>query len=196
MDYYVLLPTGKELWDVLEAQYGVSDAGSELYAMEQFLDYRMVEERFVVEQAHEIHTLAKDLKNCSKESPCVLPDKFVTGGIISKLPPSWRDFATSLKYKRQEFTINGLIETLDVEEKARAKDIRGKGVVGASSANLVQKNNSHKNKKKPPLNQPKTKQTTTFKKKKKGACYVCASTEHFAAKCPNRKGKDSANNGN
>jgi hypothetical protein len=61
-----------------------------------------------VEQAHEIHTLAKDLKNCSKESPCVLPNKFVAGHIISKLPPSWRDFATSLKHKRQEFTIDGV----------------------------------------------------------------------------------------
>ena len=103
VDSYVRLPTGKALWDALEAQYGVSDAGSELYAMEQFLDYRMVEDRSVVEHAHEIHTLAKDLKNCSKESPCVLPNKFVAGGIISKLPPFWRDFATSLKHKRQEF---------------------------------------------------------------------------------------------
>ena len=34
MDYYVLLPTDKELWDALESQYGVSDAGSELYVME------------------------------------------------------------------------------------------------------------------------------------------------------------------
>ena len=100
----------------------------------------------------------------------------MAGGIISKLAPSWRDFATSLKHKRQEFTIDGLIGTLDVEEKARAKEIRGKGVVGTSSANFVQKNNSHKNKKKPPLNQSKAKQTTTFKKKKKKeACYLCAS---------------------
>ena len=97
----------------------------------------MVEDHSVVEQAHKMHTLAKDLKNCSKESPCVLPDKFVAGAIISKLPPSWRDFATSLKHKRQEFTIDGLIGTLDVVEKARAKDIRGIGVVGASSVNLV-----------------------------------------------------------
>ena len=126
VDSYVRLPTGKELWDALEAQYGVSDADSELYAMEQFLDYRMVEDRSVVEQTHEIHTLAKDLKNYSKESPCVLPDKFMAGGIISKLPPPWRDFATSLKHKRQEFTIDGLIGILDVDEKARAKDIRGK----------------------------------------------------------------------
>jgi hypothetical protein len=77
--------------------------------MEQFLDYRMVENRSVVEQTHEIHTLAKELKNCSKESPCVLPDKFVLRGIISKLSPSWRDFTTSLKHKRYEFTIDGLV---------------------------------------------------------------------------------------
>jgi len=63
VDTYIRLTTGKQMWDALEAQYGVFDAGSELYIMEQFLDYRMVEDRFVVEQAHEIHTLAKDLKN-------------------------------------------------------------------------------------------------------------------------------------
>ena len=46
---YIRLPTGKALWDAFEAQYGVSDVGSELYVMEQFLDYRMVEDRSVVE---------------------------------------------------------------------------------------------------------------------------------------------------
>jgi len=85
---------------VSTAQYGVSDADNELYIMEQFLDYRMVEEHSVVEQAHEIHTLAKDLKNCSKDAPCVLPDNFVAGGIISKLPLSWGNLATSIKHKR------------------------------------------------------------------------------------------------
>ncbi|TKC13488.1 hypothetical protein FA727_23550, partial [Robertmurraya kyonggiensis] len=103
--------SGKEMWDALDAQYGVSDAGSELYLMEQFLDYRMVEDRPMVKQANELHVLAKDLGCCNKENPCVLPDKFVAGGIISKLPPSWRDFATSLKHRRQEFTIDGLIGT-------------------------------------------------------------------------------------
>ena len=50
-------------------------------------DYMMIEDRYMIEHAHEIHTLAKDLKICSKEILCVLPDKFVAGGIISKLPP-------------------------------------------------------------------------------------------------------------
>ena len=121
----------------------------------------------------------------------------MAGGIISKLPPFWRDFATSLKHKRQEFSVAGLIGSLDVEEKARAKDTRGKGVVETSNANMVQKKNNfnahNKKKNKPPQNQTKTKQTTTFKNKKKGVCFVCESLDHFASQCLNRKGKKSAN---
>jgi hypothetical protein len=59
------------------------------------------------------------------------------------------DFATTLKHKRQEFSVAELIGSLNVE-RARAKDTRGKGVE-TSSANMVQKKNSnasHNNKKK------------------------------------------------
>ncbi|XP_066361226.1 uncharacterized protein [Miscanthus floridulus] len=45
---------GKELWDALVGKFGVTDAGSELYLMEQLYDYKMIENRSVVEQAHEI----------------------------------------------------------------------------------------------------------------------------------------------
>jgi hypothetical protein len=100
----------------------VSDTGSELYVIEQFHDYRMVDDYSVVEQAHEIQTLAKELKNFGT----VLPDKFVAGCIIAKLPQARTDFATSLKYKRQEFGIADFIDSLDVEEKAKAKDVCGK----------------------------------------------------------------------
>jgi hypothetical protein len=48
------LQTVKEMWDALEAKYGVSDAGSKLYVMKQFHDYRMTDDRSIVEQAHEI----------------------------------------------------------------------------------------------------------------------------------------------
>ena len=53
--------SGKELWDALKAKFGVSDAGSELYLMEQLYDYKMVENRSMVEHAHEIQALAKEL---------------------------------------------------------------------------------------------------------------------------------------
>jgi hypothetical protein len=44
----------------------------------------MVDNHLVVEQAHEIQVLAKELE----QFPYVLPDKFVAGGIIAKLSPS------------------------------------------------------------------------------------------------------------
>ncbi len=67
----------------------------------------------------------------------MFPDKFVAGGIIAKLPPSWNNFATSLKHKRQEFSVADLIGTLDVEEKARPKDTRARVAEGASTAHMV-----------------------------------------------------------
>jgi hypothetical protein len=48
----------------------------------------------------------------------VVPDEFVAGGIIAKLPPSLSDFATALKHKRVHMSILYLIAPLDVEEKA------------------------------------------------------------------------------
>ena len=90
--------------------------------MEQFHDYRMVDNHYVLEQAHEIQTQVKELEIFS----CVLLDKFVAGCIIAKLPQAWTDFATSLKHMRQEFGIADLIGSLDVEEKARGKNVRGK----------------------------------------------------------------------
>jgi hypothetical protein len=89
---YISCTSGKKLWDALEAKFRVFDAGGELYLMEQLYDYKMVKNRSMVEQAHEIQALVKELELF----PCLLLDKFVVGGIIAKLLPSWRDFANSL----------------------------------------------------------------------------------------------------
>jgi hypothetical protein len=51
---YISYTSGKLLWDALNEKFGVSDAGCELYLMEQLCEYKMVENRSVVEQAHEI----------------------------------------------------------------------------------------------------------------------------------------------
>jgi hypothetical protein len=98
----------------------------------------MVENHSIVEQAHEIQALAKELEHF----PCVLPDKFVAGGIIAKLPHSWKEFSTTLKHKRQEFNVADLIGTLAVEERVRGKDNNGKDPE-SFAANMVQKRNFH-----------------------------------------------------
>jgi hypothetical protein len=74
----------------------------------------MVEEKSVVTQAHEIQCMVKELELLKT----VVPDEFVDGGIIAKLPPSWRDSVTALKHKQVYMSILNLIASFDVEEKA------------------------------------------------------------------------------
>ena len=62
VDAYLHMRVAKNLWDALKAKFGTTDAGSELYAMEQFHDYRMVDNRPVLDQAHEIQCIAKELE--------------------------------------------------------------------------------------------------------------------------------------
>jgi hypothetical protein len=61
----------------------------------------IVDEKTMVTQAHEIQCMVKELALLK----IVIPDEFVAGGIIGKLPPSWRDFAIALKHKRVHMSI-------------------------------------------------------------------------------------------
>jgi len=54
-----------------------------------------------VEQAREFQLIVRELEQLGH----VLPDKFVAGGMIAKLPPSWINFATALKHKRQKISV-------------------------------------------------------------------------------------------
>jgi hypothetical protein len=88
-----------------------------------------------------------------------------------------------------EISVSDLIASLDVEEKARAKDGRSKAAQGQTIANMVQKSHGKgKGKGKKTKPQP----TTTFKKKKFKecqGCFVCGSTDHWAKKYPHLKGR-------
>ena len=94
-DVYMNIKSATELWEALEHKFFAADVGCELYVMEQYHDFKMVENRWVVEQAHEFQLIVRELEQLGH----VLPDKFVAGGMIAKLPPSWRNFATALKHK-------------------------------------------------------------------------------------------------
>jgi hypothetical protein len=101
------------------------------------------------------------------------------------LPSPWRNFATSLKHETVKITFENLIQSLDVEEKARAKDSIDKGnEEHSASAHFVQKNFKGKNKGKGKQQPFNAKAITTFKKKKKDKtempCFTCGELGHFA----------------
>jgi hypothetical protein len=53
-DMYIRYKTTKEMWDILNTEYGGSDASTKLYIIEQYHDYQMVDGKSVVTQTHEI----------------------------------------------------------------------------------------------------------------------------------------------
>jgi hypothetical protein len=53
-DIYMHHTSARELWDALDRRYVESDAGHELYVNDQYHEYKMVDDRSIVEQAHEI----------------------------------------------------------------------------------------------------------------------------------------------
>jgi hypothetical protein len=184
-DVYMMHKSARELWEAIEHKYSASDAGHELYIMEKYHDYKMADNCSVVEQAHEIQLIVGDLQQHGH----ILLDRFVAGGIIDKVPLTWRGFATSLKHKRQNFCVQDLLDSLDMEEKARAKDGPPKTFEGQSSANFMQHAGQKKEK-------TKVMQITNFKKKKMKKLnmsdveyFVCGKTGHFAKQCIERKGK-------
>jgi hypothetical protein len=117
-DTYLRYKTAKEIWDTMNTEYGGSDADTELYIIEQYHNYQMVDEKSVVTQAHEKYCMVKEFTLLK----IVIPDEFVVGGIITQLPLSWSDFAAALKHKRVHMSISDLIASLHAEEKSRAKD--------------------------------------------------------------------------
>jgi hypothetical protein len=53
-DTYLRFKTAIEMWDTLNTEYEDSDVDTELYIIEQYHNYQMVDEKSVVTRAHEI----------------------------------------------------------------------------------------------------------------------------------------------
>ena len=83
------IKSAAELWEMLEHKFSALDAGHELYVMEQYHDFKMVDNRFVVEQAHEFQLIVKELEQLGH----ILPDKFVRVALLPNCLLSWRNFA-------------------------------------------------------------------------------------------------------
>jgi transcription elongation factor GreA-like protein len=80
-DVYMNIKSATELWEALEHKFGATDAGHELYVMEKYHDFKMVENRSVMKQAHEFQLIVRELEQLGH----ALPDKFVAGGIICQV---------------------------------------------------------------------------------------------------------------
>ncbi|BBH09391.1 hypothetical protein Prudu_021872 [Prunus dulcis] len=91
-DVYQDTKNAKTLWDELEAEYGIEDAGIDRFTISNFNNYMMVENKTVSEQIHEYQDFLRKIELKGTK----FSEEFKVSCLIDKLPPSWLNFAKTL----------------------------------------------------------------------------------------------------
>ena len=62
-DVYCSYKNAHEIWEKLNKKYVIEDASAQKYAIGNFLQFQMSDEKDVSVQIHDYHTILNDLKN-------------------------------------------------------------------------------------------------------------------------------------
>ncbi|XP_038989538.1 uncharacterized protein LOC120113048 [Phoenix dactylifera] len=117
-DVYCTLKTSKKIWDNLNKKYGIQDAGMDKYTASQFLSYKMVDTKPIVDQAHELTVIYHEL---DLRGTCIT-ESLQVACTINKLSPSLKDFGLSLKHKTEEMSMKTLLSAIRIQEQHLKKD--------------------------------------------------------------------------
>lgn len=185
--------TSVELWEALELKYGSVEKGLSRYSCEKMIDGKSISD-----QIHEFENIVYDMKL----KGIVLPDIMLVAFMISKLPPSWTDFARSLKHKHESFTFDDLLVCLRIEDKHRSSQKHLQKSDSHSKAYLVESSSKpfSKSFKRHGFNKNKFGRKPSFSKNKNNAfnnnnkpkdknpgneifCFVCGRANHLAKNC-------------
>ena len=208
-DLFINNKSAKSVWETLEKKYGTDDAGKKKYATGKWLQFKIVDDKPIMDQVHEYENLVADIlaegmKMCEVLQANVL---------IEKLPDSWSNYRNHLKHKKKDMSLEELVSHMKIEEANRLKDKDSSPYELSVKANIVEssfpksdrfnkQNKNSGNFKKKNQNSKQLgvqgKKGGDFKKNGKsekgsGGCYVCGKSGHKAWQCYNRK--DVAGNG-
>ncbi|XP_074337413.1 uncharacterized protein LOC141674601 [Apium graveolens] len=193
-DIYQNVESAKELWDSLESKYMAEDASSKKFLVSNFINYKMVDTRPIMEQYNELlRILGQFVQHDMK-----MDESISVSSVINKLPPSWKDFKHTLKHNKEEMTLVELGSHFRIEEALRAQEIennrKGNNQVGNSSVNMVEDGGSSKNSNKDNGKKRKFKENnnTCSNKKPKLACWKCGKSGYFKKDFRVGKGKYNA----
>nr|GEX80052.1 zinc finger, CCHC-type [Tanacetum cinerariifolium] len=189
-DIYQNAESAKTL-ESLESKYMAEDAFSKKFLVSNFMNYKMVDTRPVMEKYHEMLRILGQYT----QHNLMMDEAISVAVIIDKLPPSWKEFKHGLKHKKEELNLVQLDNHLRIEEGLKNQELdnnpKGKNQ-RSSSINMVEgdraKNfNNNKNKRK-----FKSGDDKFTNKKGTVTCWKCKKTVHMKKDCHFRKGNDGA----
>jgi len=100
-DVYQSMGSTKEHWEALENKYMSEDASSKNFVVSQLNNYKMVGERSVLDQLHEIQQILSHFK----QHKIHMDETTIVSSIVDKLPPSWKGTKRTLKHKKEEMSL-------------------------------------------------------------------------------------------
>ncbi|CAN1762183.1 Retrovirus-related Pol polyprotein from transposon TNT 1-94 [Linum perenne] len=188
-DLFVNNWSAKSIWETLIKKYGADDAGMKKYVAGNWLNFKMDDDKPIMEQVHvyknlTAEVLAEGMHMCEVLQANVL---------IERLPEAWSDYRNRLKHKKRDLTLEELIGHMKIEEANRQKDKNLNFMLPSIKANLVEpsvnyndrskftKKKSTWQKKTPPFKKPATQFKTN------AGCFVCGKQGHRAFQCYLRK---------
>ncbi|CAK9136908.1 unnamed protein product [Ilex paraguariensis] len=157
--------SSRELWEELKLVYN-EDFGTKRSQVNKYIQFQMVDGISILEQVQELHKIADSII----ASGMCIDENFHVSVIISKLPPSWKDYRTKLLLE-EVLPLHTLICRLRVEEESRN---RCKKENPSKNANVVEARLENK--------------LGPRKREMKKLCYTCGKEGHISRYCHhNRK---------
>ncbi|XP_020247984.1 uncharacterized protein LOC109825547 [Asparagus officinalis] len=136
-DLFTRIKSAREIWNALEFKYKAEEEGTNKYLIAKYLEYKMVDDKSVLEQVHELEVLVNKIHVLK----IVLPESFQVAAIIAKLPSTWKDYSKKLLHKTEDISLEQLQKNLRIEEESRIRDSKN-SVQSDCKVHTVEKNES------------------------------------------------------
>jgi len=116
--YYIKCKFAKEIWDTLKAIHLAEETSSKKFLVSNNMEFKMVDDKSITEQVQEFQLIANKIAI----SGIGLDENFDVGVIGSKLPPSWKEYRSKLLQKKEDLTLEQLLQHLQIEQETRYRD--------------------------------------------------------------------------
>ncbi|KAK2650063.1 hypothetical protein Ddye_017552 [Dipteronia dyeriana] len=169
--------SAKELWEELKLVYLYEEFGTKRLQVKRYIEFQMVDEKPILEQVQEFNNIADSIVAAGM----MIDDNFHVSVIISKLPPSWKDFC--IKLTREEYLPFGmLMDRITFEEEFRCQNKQGE--LSNTVDSRLAKGFGPRMMKRPGMS---WKRRDSEMDGKIIVCYNCGKKGHMTKDCWNRK---------
>src|ERR1044072_4190668 len=182
-DVYCTYKQAKDIWESMTLKYTAEAIGRQKFVIGNHYRWEMTDDKDIREQINEYHKLIEELKS----ENIILPDEYLAGLLIEKLPQSWNTYKQQLKHKTKQLSLADLITHIIIEDTSRKEIAGARAKALAARANMIQNKSDQKryaNKKHDSNHNIPKSPIPTFKKK--GNCFVCGKMGHHAKQCRHR----------